>query len=183
MSNPQYPQNQQPNWQPQHAAPAPAKKGGKLVVLAVSAAAVGGLFFGCLGGNAIGRSGTAEPGATVTVTAPAEKAPAKPEPKETKKAEPKPEETEEPKEEEPPAAVLSDGMWEVGVDVKPGRYKTTVPDDSFNCYWARHKDDSGEFRSIIANGNHDAGERVSITIKKGEFLELNGCGDSWKRVS
>ena len=63
---------------------------------------------------------------------------------------------------------FGDGTYEVGVDVVAGRYKTQGPtDDLFkNCYWQRTKDDSGQFRSIIANGNTQG--PGSVTIKAGE---------------
>jgi hypothetical protein len=100
--------------------------------------------------------GDAEPAPTVTVTEKAEPE-AKPEPK-----------------------GLGEGTYQIGTDAKPGRYKTTVPGDSPNCYWERTKDDSGEFGSIIANDNANPGARVSVTLKKGEFFSSNGCG-TWVR--
>lgn len=78
---------------------------------------------------------------------------------------------------------VSDGTYEVGVDMEPGRYKTAGPDqsDAFPmCYWERSKDDSGEFGSIIAN------EIVqgpgSVTVKSGEFAKVSG-GCAWTKVS
>ena len=53
--------------------------------------------------------------------------------------------------------------------------------DSSGCYWARMKDDSGELDSIIANDNVNPGARVSITVKRGEFFNSNGCG-TWTMV-
>lgn len=103
------------------------------------------------------------PGASATETVTAKPAA----PKSTKPAAPEP-------------AELGEGTYEVGVDVDAGRYKTTVPGDSLNCYWERTKDDSGDFGSIIANDNADPGARVSVTIKRGEFFTSNGCGD-WAR--
>jgi cytoskeletal protein RodZ len=75
---------------------------------------------------------------------------------------------------------ISNGLHEVGVDVQAGQYKTDVP-DSESCYWARHKDDSGELDAIIANENIDGPARASVTIKKGEFFESGDCG-TWKKV-
>jgi hypothetical protein len=68
----------------------------------------------------------------------------------------------------------------VGVDVVAGRYKTQGPtDDLFkNCYWQRTKDDSGQFRSIIANGNTQG--PGSVTIKAGEFFQTSG-GCNWAK--
>lgn len=125
----------------------------------------------CTGAMARGAGGTPSPTVTKTVTAKA--APADEKPAEEKPA--------EPAEEEAPAG-LADGTYEVGVDVEPGRYKTVVPDDSFGCYWARLKDDSGEFESIITNENGEPGSRMSVTIKKSDgFFESRNCGE-WKRA-
>ncbi|WP_460397783.1 hypothetical protein [Actinophytocola sediminis] len=81
-----------------------------------------------------------------------------------------------------PDTTMSDGMYQVGVDVAPGRYKTTGPDDSSDfahCYWARTTDDSGELRSIIANSLLQG--PGSVTVNAGEFIELNG-GCTWTNV-
>ena len=79
-----------------------------------------------------------------------------------------------------PATSVGDGTYEVGVDVVAGRYKTQGPtDDLFkNCYWQRTKDDSGQFRSIIANGNTQG--PGSVTIKAGEFFQTSG-GCVWTK--
>jgi hypothetical protein len=82
---------------------------------------------------------------------------------------------------EGPATTITSGTYEVGVDVQPGRYKTSGPpdDDIIGCYWARHKDDSGSIESIIANANLEG--PGSVTINSGEFFEAGGeC--TWSRV-
>jgi hypothetical protein len=76
---------------------------------------------------------------------------------------------------------MDDGTYEIGVDAKPGRYKTRVPEDSSGCYWEKMKDDSGGFNSLIANGEVNPGGRVSITLKRGEFFNSEDCG-TWTRV-
>ena len=43
------------------------------------------------------------------------------------------------------------------------------------------KDDSGEFDSVIANGEVNAGGRVSITLKRGQFFLSEDCG-TWTLV-
>lgn len=81
-----------------------------------------------------------------------------------------------------PAASFGDGTHQVGVDIAPGRYKTVGPDldDSWpSCYWARLKNDSGQFSAIIANGNTQG--PASLTVKAGEFVEVSG-GCQWKRA-
>jgi hypothetical protein len=77
---------------------------------------------------------------------------------------------------------MEEGTYEIGVDAQPGRYKTTVPQNSTGCYWERTKDDSGDMDSIIANDNVNPGARASITVKSGEFFKSNDCG-TWTRVS
>lgn len=80
-----------------------------------------------------------------------------------------------------PATTASDGTYEVGVDIEAGRYKTSGPDQSSffpNCYWERAKDDSGEFRSIIANDNVQG--PGSVTVKNGEFVKFSG-GCTWAK--
>jgi hypothetical protein len=83
----------------------------------------------------------------------------------------------------PAANTIVDGDWEVGTEVKPGTYKTTVPADSFGCYWERLKGFDGSFDSIIDNGNVDAGKTARVTIKatdKGFHAER--CG-TWTKVA
>ena len=76
---------------------------------------------------------------------------------------------------------MEEGTYEIGVDAQPGRYKTTVPQDSSGCYWERTKDDSGDTDSIIANDTVNPGARASITVNSGEFFKSSGCG-TWTRV-
>jgi len=76
-----------------------------------------------------------------------------------------------------PATTMQSGTYQVGTDVVPGRYKT--PGASY-CYWARLKDDSGNFESIITNGSLNG--PGSLTINVGEFIELSGdC--IWMKVA
>lgn len=76
---------------------------------------------------------------------------------------------------------VGDGTWEVGTDIRPGKYKTSGPADSDVgwCYWERMKDLDSDFGSIIANGNAD-GPTV-VRIKKGDAaFKTSGCSD-WVR--
>jgi hypothetical protein len=67
-------------------------------------------------------------------------------------------------------------------DVKPGKYKTTVPSKSFGCYWARLRGTSGELSDIIANGSANAGSQVLITIDATDkAFQSTRCG-SWTRI-
>ncbi|MER5480850.1 hypothetical protein ABT026_28315 [Streptomyces sp. NPDC002734] len=129
-----------------------------------------------------GKASAAKPAPRVTVT---ETADAKPEPAVTVTETAKPKPTKPPKPSKkpgPPASVPGDGQYLVGEDMKAGTYKTAGPDKSGfvdNCYWARHKDASGEFDAIIANQNLQGQGRV--TLNKGEYFETNGC-QKWTKV-
>ncbi|MFD1047546.1 hypothetical protein ACFQ1S_19370 [Kibdelosporangium lantanae] len=54
-------------------------------------------------------------------------------------------------------------------DIPAGRLKTT---GSSHCYYARLKNDSGDFNAIIANNNLNG--PGSVTVKAGEFFEVEG---------
>ncbi|MFF2774566.1 hypothetical protein ACFVU3_06625 [Streptomyces sp. NPDC058052] len=98
----------------------------------------------------------------------------------TTEAPEEPETTPPPTEEAGPADHFAgDGEYLVGEDIRAGTYKTTGPDGSFGCYWARLKDASGEFDAIIANNNLQGPGRV--TLKKGEYFQTQRCQE-WKKV-
>src|SRR5215218_5422720 len=148
-----------------HQGPVPVQQQPKqrfgwptVIVTAVVALSLGGIVGGIVGGSGNGNATTAEPNPTVTVsetvTETAEAKPASKAPSPKKTTEPEPEST------------MDEGTYEIGVDAKPGRYKTQVPEDSSGCYWERTKDDSGDFDSIIANGDVNAGGRASIRVKR-----------------
>ncbi|WP_240957761.1 hypothetical protein [Streptomyces chilikensis] len=125
------------------------------------------------------NAGSAKPAPRVTVTADPEPEPAV---TVTETATVKPKPPKPSKKPGPPTTVEGDGQYLVGEDMKAGTYKTAGPDRSGfvdNCYWARHKDASGEFGSIIANQNLQGQGRV--TLNKGEYFETNGC-QKWTRV-
>lgn len=167
--------NQQPhNFQPQQAFPpqpvAPAKKEPKRVRRSLAiVGAVGALFLGYNVGNVgDGETATADPAptATTTVTTTAE-------PKTEEKPKAKPAE----KKEEPKPETFGDGTYLVGDEMPAGRYKVTVPDDSWGCYWERNSDDSGEFDAIIANEAGESGAKMSVTVNEGEFFNTSDCGE------
>lgn len=64
------------------------------------------------------------------------------------------------------------GTWEVGVDVLPGKYKTSGGDQ---CYWARLQENDGSSGDIIDNGL-GAGPQT-VTIREGEYFETQRCGN------
>lgn len=77
-----------------------------------------------------------------------------------------------------PSTSISEGVWEVGSDVKPGRYRT---DEAVtDCYWAITRGGSnGE--DIVANDNVSGG-RPSVTLKRGQEFKSSRCGD-WSLVT
>lgn len=75
-----------------------------------------------------------------------------------------------------PKAAITEGVWEVGVDIAPGKYKVIEPIAS-DCYWEINptgKDD------IVDNGNPTGGRPV-VVLKKGQTFTNQGCGD-WART-
>lgn len=55
----------------------------------------------------------------------------------------------------------------------PGQYKTDGPGiDAGDCYFARLRNDSGDFGAIISNNNIRG--PASVTVKPGEYLEISG---------
>jgi hypothetical protein len=76
---------------------------------------------------------------------------------------------------------FDDGTWLVGRDIKPGKYKATVPADSYGCYWARQKE-SHDADQIIENHVAMKGQTI-VTIKKTDYtFDTNGCG-TWTPLS
>lgn len=75
-----------------------------------------------------------------------------------------------------PATTIGDcSGCEVGVDLAPGRYKTSGPQDSgplASCTWRRSSNDSGEFSAFIA-GDVLRGPG-GVTLKQGEFVDFSG---------
>jgi len=80
-----------------------------------------------------------------------------------------------------PATTFRDGVYEVGVDIEAGRYRTDGPDPSSyfpSCYYARLANDSGNFDAIKANNNIQG--PGSVTLSAGEFVEASG-GCTWTK--
>ncbi len=84
-----------------------------------------------------------------------------------------------------PKTSFGDGTWEVGTGaglIAPGKYRTTVPQDSWNCYWERLKGTSGSFDDIIANDNVDPGTPTVVTIGASDAaFKSRGCG-TWTKA-
>jgi hypothetical protein len=124
-------------------------------------------------GIAIGSSGNT-PDTSAAPTAPAEPAA---EQMEAEPVEP------EPAEPAGPATSATAGVYQVGTDLDPGRYKTDGPSTDSAlamCGWSRNSNDSGEFDAIIANGIVEGPS--SVTVNDGEFLELTGDCE-WSKTS
>lgn len=82
-----------------------------------------------------------------------------------------------------PDGTITDGTYEIGVDVAPGKYKTSGPADTRYwpmCYWARLKDTTGDHGTIIANDNIKGQTTVTIKDSDGAF-ETSGCAP-WVKV-
>jgi hypothetical protein len=140
-----------------------------MIVTAVVALSLGGIVGGVVGGSGNGTATTAEPNPTVTVsqtvteTAEAKPASKAPSPKKTTEPEPK--------------STISDGVHEVGVDVKAGQYEINVPEGAL-CYWERR---IGDAISDSTSRYKEGPARLSVTLKKGEVFETEDCG-TWTRV-
>lgn len=76
-----------------------------------------------------------------------------------------------------PTSSMGEGVYEVGTDIKPGRYRTN--DAVSNCYWEITKSGSNG-QDIIANDNVSGG-RPSVTIKRGQEFKSNRCGE-WSLI-
>lgn len=74
------------------------------------------------------------------------------------------------------ANTVTSGVWTVGVDIKAGTYRADEQ-VSDRCYWAVLK--TGTNGDIIDNGIPGGG-RPSVTVRKGQDLELSNCG-SWTK--
>ena len=164
------PDGMQPQQGPVPVQQQPKKRFGwpTVIVTAVVALSLGGIVGGIVGGSGDGTATTAEPNATVTVTETADDESAS----STSKA-PSPKKTTEPE----PKSTISDGVHEVGVDVKAGQYKTSVPEGEL-CYWERRR---GDAISDSTSRYKEGPARLSVTLMKGEVFETEDCG-TWKRA-
>jgi multidrug efflux pump subunit AcrA (membrane-fusion protein) len=69
--------------------------------------------------------------------------------------------------------ISGDGVYEVGVDIKPGTYKSSGGGNL--CYYAENADANGS--NIISNNVIQAGAPAVTTLSAGNFFETQGCGD------
>ncbi|WP_214406581.1 hypothetical protein [Pseudonocardia lacus] len=78
-----------------------------------------------------------------------------------------------------PLTTFSSGVWEVGVDIAAGKYKTAGT-DGYGCYYARLRENDGTLEDIISNGFVQGPATVTVRQSDGYF-ETSGCED-WVRV-
>ena len=70
-------------------------------------------------------------------------------------------------------SIISDGIWQVGVDIEPGTYRA---EGGESCYWALLN--SADTQDIVNNGGF--GPNQTITIDSAWF-ETNDCGE-WEKI-
>jgi hypothetical protein len=75
---------------------------------------------------------------------------------------------------------ITPGVWEVGTQITPGRYRTTAAE---GCYWERLRAFGANLSSIIANDfNSSSGQRiVDIQPSDAGFSSNDSCG-TWERL-
>lgn len=74
---------------------------------------------------------------------------------------------------------IGEGVWEVGSDVKAGKYKLlTSPQAGDNCYWEITRDDAGQ--DIVSN-DLPTGGHPQVTLKKGQYFHTQDCG-TWTLI-
>ncbi|MBK9741176.1 MAG: DUF4190 domain-containing protein [Actinobacteria bacterium] len=73
------------------------------------------------------------------------------------------------------ATEFGDGVWTVGRDIKPGKYRLTEAVIG-NCYWGIYKSGSNG-QNILSNDIVDSG-RPFVTLKKATDFASSDCG-SW----
>jgi hypothetical protein len=78
-----------------------------------------------------------------------------------------------------PLTTFDAGVWEVGVDIAAGKYKTTGT-DGYGCYYARLEENDGSLGDILANGFVQGPATVTIKATDGYF-ETSGC-EEWVRA-
>jgi hypothetical protein len=73
----------------------------------------------------------------------------------------------------PTPPTITDGTYEVGVDIEPGKYKSSGT-TGYGCYYARLKANDGSLGDIIQNNNSQGPSVVTIKESDGYF-ETTGC--------
>ncbi len=68
------------------------------------------------------------------------------------------------------SGTIGDGVYLVGTDIRPGRYKGNVTESGGMGYWAICSDPNGE--NIIANDLPTG--QFYVDVQNGQYLELSG---------
>jgi len=80
-----------------------------------------------------------------------------------------------------PLTEFGPGVWEVGVDVVAGKYKTLGPKDgAVSCSWARYARSKGLHDELLAQNSTEGPATVVIRSTDGTF-DTRGC-QNWVRV-
>jgi hypothetical protein len=76
-----------------------------------------------------------------------------------------------------PLTTFGEGVWEVGVDIVPGKYKTGGDDGGvMGCYYARKK--TGDDSSGDILGQDYSHGPITVTIKDSDgYFDTSGCQD------
>lgn len=74
--------------------------------------------------------------------------------------------------------VPGDGIFLVGLDVRPGLYRSLSNSD--RCTWTRSKDATGERSSVRAHDTSQGSAYVDLVA--GDFFDTTDC-NTWQRVS
>lgn len=82
-------------------------------------------------------------------------------------------------------SVFSDGGYQVGPQVLPGDYRPSKNIQDLGptmniCSWTIYQNDKQKDDEILDINFKETG-RPQITLKKGNYIETDGCGD-WARV-
>lgn len=73
-------------------------------------------------------------------------------------------------------ATFSEGVWLVGEDISPGRYRTTQA-VSEECYWEISRPGT----TTIIDNDFVTGGRPTVTLRRGQQFTTRRCGD-WTRT-
>ncbi|WP_220187443.1 hypothetical protein, partial [Pseudonocardia pini] len=74
---------------------------------------------------------------------------------------------------------VTDGVYAVGTDMAPGRYKTAGGGSIGMCAWTVSTDGSKDFDKVV-DGGSSAGQMYA-TVKAGQYFETVG-GCTWTTV-
>jgi hypothetical protein len=75
------------------------------------------------------------------------------------------------------ANTVTDGVWVVGVDIKPGTYRAQGV--SSDCYWSINT--TGSNGGDIIDNDIPGGGNPQVTVEEGQDFETSRCGD-WTLV-